>query len=42
MYLTGLAKLLLNRKTGVCGPSYFKYNGKYLNEYYNKYQKNGN
>lgn len=42
MYLTGLAKLLLNRKTGVCGPAYFKYNGKYLNEYYNKYQRNEN
>lgn len=40
MYLTGLAKLLLNKRVGVCGPLYFRYNGIYLNEYYNKYQKN--
>ena len=38
MYLTGLAKILLNKKTGIAGPKYFKYNGKELQWYYEKYQ----
>lgn len=32
MYLTGLAKKLLGKKTGVAGPRYFKYNGEWLND----------
>lgn len=32
MYLTGLAKLLLNKRTGIAGPRYFKYNGEWLND----------
>ena len=39
MYLTGLAKILLNKKTGVCGPLYFNYKGKNLQRYYEEYQK---
>lgn len=40
MYLTGLAKILLNKKTGIAGPRYFKYNGKELQWYYERYQLN--
>ena len=32
MYLTGLAKKLLGKKTSVAGPRYFKYNGEWLND----------
>ena len=32
MYLTGLAKRLLGKRTGVAGPRYFKYNGEWLND----------
>lgn len=32
MYLTGLAKQLLGKRTGVAGPRYFKYNGEWLND----------
>jgi len=32
MYLTGLAKLLLGKRSGICGPRYFTYNGKRLDE----------
>ncbi len=32
MYLTGLAKKLLGKRTGVAGPRYFKYNGEWLND----------
>ena len=39
MYLTGLAKLLLNKKIGVCGPVYFNYQGKNLDYYYEKFQR---
>lgn len=38
MYLTGLAKLLLNKKTGIAGPGYFTYNGTNLQRFYEKYQ----
>ncbi len=32
MYLTGVAKQLLGKRTGVAGPRYFKYNGEWLND----------
>ena len=32
MYLSGLAKQLLGKRTGVAGPRYFKYNGEWLND----------
>ncbi len=32
MYLTGLAKQLLGKRTGIAGPRYFKYNGEWLND----------
>ena len=32
MYLTGLAKQLLAKRTGIAGPRYFKYNGERLND----------
>ncbi len=32
MYLTGLAKLLVGKNTGIAGPRYFKYNGEWLND----------
>ncbi len=32
MYLTGLAKKLLGKRTSVAGPRYFKYNGEWLND----------
>lgn len=32
MYLTGVAKILLNKKSGICGPRYFTYNGEKLDE----------
>lgn len=38
MYTTTLAKMLLGKKTGINGPSYFMYNGKSLDEYYFTYQ----
>ena len=38
MYTTTLAKILLGKKTGINGPSYFMYNGKSLDEYYFMYQ----
>ena len=39
MYLTGLAKLLLNTTKAINGILHFQYNGKPLSEYYNQYQK---
>ncbi len=39
MYLTGLAKMLLNKTVGICGPLFFEYNGKNLQEYYVMYQR---
>lgn len=38
MYMTTLAKKLINKSVGVCGPAYFKYNGIPLQDYYAKYQ----
>lgn len=38
MYMTTLAKRLINKNTGVNGPAFFKYKGAPLPEYYNKYQ----
>lgn len=32
MYLTGVAKILLNKKVGICGPRYFTYKGERLDE----------
>lgn len=32
MYLTGLAKHLLGKRTGICGPRFFTYNGERLDE----------
>ena len=32
MYLTGLAKLLLGKRVGICGPRYFTYKGERLDE----------
>ena len=32
MYLTGLAKLLLGKRIGICGPRYFTYKGERLDE----------
>jgi len=32
MYLTGLAKMLLGKRVGICGPRFFKYNGERLDE----------
>lgn len=32
MYLTGLAKNLLGKRTGICGPRFFTYNGERLDE----------
>ena len=32
MYLTGLAKLLLGKRSGVCGPHYFMYKGERIDE----------
>lgn len=40
MYLTGLAKLLLNTTKAINGILHFQYKGKPLTEYYNLYQKN--
>ncbi len=39
MYLSGLAKKLLNVTYGVAGPLYFTYLGKNLQEYYEQYQR---
>ena len=39
MYLTGLAKLLLNTTKAINGTLHFQYKGKPLAEYYNMYQK---
>lgn len=39
MYLTGLAKLLLNTTKAINGILHFQYNGKPLSEYYNQHQK---
>ena len=39
MYLTGLAKQLLGKRTGVAGPRYFKYNGEWLNDIRHKIEK---
>lgn len=38
MYMTTLAKMLIGRKTGVAGPTFFSYQGKNLQEYYDTYQ----
>ena len=38
MYMTTLAKKLLNKSVGICGPAYFKYNNIPLQDYYAKYQ----
>lgn len=38
MYMTTLAKKLVNKNGGVCGPAYFKYNDIPLQDYYSKYQ----
>ena len=38
MYTTTLAKMLSGKKHGVAGPTFFKYQGKNLQEYYDKYQ----
>ncbi len=38
MYMTTLAKMLTGKKTGIAGPTFFKYNGKNLQEYYNEFQ----
>lgn len=32
MFLTGLAKQLLGKRTGIAGPRYFKYNDEWLND----------
>ena len=32
MYLTGVAKILLGKRVGICGPRYFTYNGERLDE----------
>ena len=32
MYLTGLAKILLGKRRGICEPRYFMYNGERLDE----------
>ena len=32
MYLTGLAKILLGKRIGICGPRYFTYKGERLDE----------
>lgn len=40
MYMTTLAKFLTGKKTGIAGPIFFKYKGKNLQNYYEKYQKN--
>lgn len=39
MYLTGLAKLLLNTTKAINGILHFQYNGKPLTEYYDLYQR---
>lgn len=39
MYLTTLAKILLNKNTSICGTLYFSYNDKNLQEYYEQYQR---
>ena len=39
MYLTGLAKYLLNTKKAINGILHFQYNGKPLTEYYDKFQR---
>lgn len=39
MYLTGLAKLLLNTTKALQGTLYFQYKGKPLTEYYDLYQR---
>lgn len=36
MYLTGLAKMLLGKSTGIAGPRYFKYKGAWLWEIENR------
>jgi hypothetical protein len=41
MYLTGLAKLLLNTTKAINGTLYFHYKGKSLTEYYDLYQRKG-
>lgn len=40
MFLSGLAKVLLNKNEGVNGTRYFKYNDKDLQWYYEKFQSN--
>lgn len=32
MYLTGVAKILLGKRVGICGPRFFTYNGERLDE----------
>ncbi len=32
MYLTGVAKILLGKRIGICGPRYFTYKGERLDE----------
>ncbi|MBR3613938.1 MAG: GIY-YIG nuclease family protein [Clostridia bacterium] len=32
MYLTGVAKILLGKRIGICGPRYFTYNGERIDE----------
>ena len=39
--MTTLAKMLIGKKT-IAGPAYFKYNGKNLQEYYEKFQTKKN
>ena len=38
MYMTTLVKRLIGKSNGVNGPTFFKYNGIPLPEYYLKYQ----
>lgn len=40
LYMSTLAKRLLGKSYGVCGPAFFKYNGIPLQNYYMKYQAN--
>ena len=40
MFLSGLAKILLDKNEGVNGTRYFKYNDKDLQWYYEKFQSN--
>lgn len=38
LYMSTLAKRLLGKSYGICGPAFFKYNGIPLQNYYMKYQ----